>query len=92
MTVRIAALQMVSSNNLIENLNEFKRLAKLAAADGAKMVALPEYFCFMGLKETDKLALAEEPGNGPIQDELANIASRLGIWSALNNPRNPHKH
>ena len=80
MTVRIAALQMASSNILAENLNEFKRLAKLAVADGAKMVALPEYFCFMGLKETDKLNLAEDPGNGPIQDELANIAASLGIW------------
>ena len=80
MTLRIAALQMVSSNILDENLNEFNRLAKLAVADGAKMVALPEYFCFMGLKDTDKLALAEEPGKGPIQDYLANVASRLGIW------------
>lgn len=78
--MRIAALQMVSSNNLYENLNEFKRLAGLAVSDGAKMVALPEYFCFMGLKETDKLALAEEPGKGPIQDYVANVASSLGIW------------
>lgn len=71
---------MVSSNDLYENLNEFKRLAGLAVGDGAKMVALPEYFCFMGLKETDKLALAEEPGKGPIQDYVANVASSLGIW------------
>lgn len=78
--MRIAALQMVSSNDLYENLNEFKRLAGLAVGDGAKMVALPEYFCFMGLKETDKLALAEEPGKGPIQDYVANVASSLGIW------------
>ncbi len=80
MTVRIAALQMVSSNVLDENLNEFNRLARLAVADGANIVALPEYFCFMGLKETDKLSLAEEPGKGPIQDYLANVASNLGIW------------
>ena len=78
--MRIAALQMVSSNDLYENLNDFKRLAGLAVGDGAKMVALPEYFCFMGLKETDKLALAEEPGKGPIQDYVANVASSLGIW------------
>ena len=80
MTFRIAALQMVSSNLVDENINEFNRLAKLAAADGAKMVALPEYFCFMGLKETDKSSLAEESGKGPIQDALANIARELGIW------------
>ena len=80
MTVRIAALQMVSSSNVDENMNEFNRLSRLAAADGAAMVALPEYFCFMGMKETDKLNLAEEPGKGPIQDNLANIASSLGLW------------
>lgn len=80
MTLRIAALQMVSSNILEENLNKVNELAEVAVAGGAKMIALPEYFCFMGLRETDKLALAEEPGIGPIQDFLANLASRLGVW------------
>ena len=30
-----------------------------AAAQGAKLVALPEYFCLMGQRDTDKLGVAE---------------------------------
>ncbi|MCB1976192.1 MAG: carbon-nitrogen hydrolase family protein, partial [Nitrosomonas sp.] len=43
-------------------------------------VVLPEYFCLMGMKDTDKLAAMEQPGNGPIQTFLSETAKRLGIW------------
>ena len=38
------------------------------------MIALPEYFCLMGQRDTDKVALREADGQGPIQDFLANQA------------------
>src|SRR5690606_14281992 len=47
---------------------------------GAQLVALPEYFCFMGHKDADKLSIKETPGRGPIQDFLAEQARRHGIW------------
>jgi nitrilase len=43
-------------------------------------VALPEYFCFMGNRDGDKLAVREKPGAGPIQAFLASQALRHGIW------------
>ena len=47
-----------------------KALVKAAAA-GAQLAALPEYFCLMGLRDDAKLAVAEPLGQGPIQQMLS---------------------
>ena len=52
----------------------------LKAQAGAALVALPEYFCLLGKRDTDKLAIAEAPGRGPIQQFLADSARTLGLW------------
>jgi nitrilase len=79
-SLRIAAAQMVSGPEVAANLREAGRLAEQAAQGGARLVALPENFALMGLKEQDKLAARERPGEGPIQEFLAQTARRLGIW------------
>ena len=78
--MKIAALQMVSGTSVQRNLEEAARLLAEAAAGGAELAVLPEYFCVMGLKDTDKLKLQESFGAGPIQDFLAHSAQRLGLW------------
>lgn len=77
---RVAAIQMASAPNVSANLEEAVRLIDMAASQGAKLVALPEYFCIMGMKDLDKVAVCEQPGNGPIQEFLSITAKRLGIW------------
>lgn len=77
---RVAAIQTVSSTDLTHNLQEAAKLIAQAAGQGAQLIALPEYFCIMGRKDTDKLALKEIPGKGPIQDFLADQARRYGVW------------
>ncbi|MDO8333656.1 MAG: carbon-nitrogen hydrolase family protein [Nitrosomonas sp.] len=76
----VAAIQMASGPSVSANLEEAARLIEEAAAQKAKLVVLPEYFCIMGMKDTDKLAVREQPGNGPIQKFLSDTAKRLGIW------------
>ncbi|VVD64996.1 acyltransferase [Pandoraea capi] len=78
--VRVAAAQMVSAPDVARNLQEAARLVAEAADAGAQLVLLPEYFCYMGQRDTDKLALRETPGSGPIQDFLAETARRYGVW------------
>jgi predicted amidohydrolase len=77
---RIAAVQMASGPRVDANLKEAARLIEIAAEQGAKLVALPEYFGIMGLKDTDKVAVREEYGRGQIQEFLAATARRHGIW------------
>ena len=77
---RVAALQMVSTPDTARNLADAESLIAQAAADGAQLVLLPEYFCFMGFKDTDKLNVREPYGDGPIQRFLADAARRHNVW------------
>lgn len=77
---RVSALQMVSTPDRERNLDEAGRLITRAADEGAQLVLLPEYFCFMGHHEADKLAIRETYGDGPIQRFLAESARRHRIW------------
>lgn len=79
-TVRVAAAQMVSTPRVDDNLRTAEALIAQAAAAGAKLVALPEYFCLMGHAEEDKVAAREADGRGPIQDFLAAQARRHEVW------------
>jgi predicted amidohydrolase len=78
--MKIAALQMVSTPDVDSNLATARRLIAEAARDGARLVALPEYFCFMGRDDRDKLAIAEAPGDGPIQQALCDAAREHALW------------
>lgn len=78
--VKVAAIQMASGPYVSANLSEAERLIEIAVNQGAKLVALPEYFAIMGLKDTDKVAVREVEGKGPIQDFLSNIAKKHRIW------------
>jgi len=77
---RIAGVQMASGPNVEANLNEARRLIAMAVAQGAKLVALPEYFAIMGMKDHDKVKVREEPGTGPIQQFLSQTAKKHKIW------------
>ncbi len=78
--MKIAALQMVSGSTLSDNLARAADLMAQAALAGAELVVLPEYFCLLGRRDTDKLQIQEQPGSGPIQDFLARSAQDLGLW------------
>jgi len=75
-----AAIQMVSTPVVAENLLAATRLVDEAAARGAQFVVLPEYFCILGSHETDKVQVRERDGDGPIQAWLAETARRAGVW------------
>ena len=78
--IRVAAVQMVSTPRLDENLATAGRLVADAVAQGAGLVALPEYFPIMGLSVGDKVKVREADGGGPIQEFLAETARRHGVW------------
>ena len=78
--LKISSIQMVSTPDLQENLATASRLITTAAADGAQLAVLPEYFCLMGLKDTDKVRARESFGNGPIQERLSQIAKENNLY------------
>ncbi|MFL6694459.1 MAG: nitrilase-related carbon-nitrogen hydrolase, partial [Ramlibacter sp.] len=78
--MKIAALQTVSATSVLANLESAAALLAEAARAGAELAVLPEYFCLMGKKETDKLDVRESFGTGAVQDFLAQQARTLGLW------------
>ena len=77
---RLAAVQMISTPDVNENLRVASRLIQQAAQGGAQLVLLPEYFCLMGIKDLDKITIREKFGTGLIQDQLAQLAQELQIY------------
>jgi len=77
---KIAAVQMASGPNVAGNLSEARRLIEKAVDQGARLVVLPEYFPIMGLSDTDKVAVREQPGSGVIQSFLSEMARKHKIW------------
>jgi len=81
--MKIAALQLVSTPDVARNLDTTARLLRQAAEAGAALVALPEYFCLMGQRDADKLAIAEAPGDrthGTVQGFLSAAAREHDVW------------
>ncbi|GAC1406464.1 MAG: carbon-nitrogen hydrolase family protein [Burkholderiaceae bacterium] len=78
--VQVAAVQMISAPDVTCNIATARRLVGAAAHDGATLVCLPEYWPLLGMHERDKIAHAETPGTGPIQETMAELAARHRIW------------
>ena len=78
--MKVAAIQMVSGISLDANLSAARALLDQAARAGAELAVLPEYFCFMGQQDADKLLLAEQPGLGTVQDFLSDASRELKLW------------
>ena len=57
---RVAAVQMVSEPEVQANLAVAGELIAQAAGEGARLVALPEYFCLLGLRDRDKVNVRED--------------------------------
>jgi predicted amidohydrolase len=78
--LRVAAVQTVSGGDVGANLAQVEPLIGRAAAEGAGLVLLPEYFGIFGARATDKLAVQEREGEGPQQAFLARLAKAHAIW------------
>ncbi|WP_395406167.1 carbon-nitrogen hydrolase family protein [Pseudoduganella sp. UC29_106] len=76
----VAAVQMVSTPVVEENIATARRLIGEAVDAGARLVLLPEYWAIMGMSDSDKVAKAEPLGSGPIQAFMSEMAREHGIW------------
>ncbi len=78
--MKVAAIQMVSSTKVSVNLDAARQLLAEAATQGAELAVLPEYFCLLGRRDTDKLQLAEPAGQGLLQGFLSQCAQDFNLW------------
>jgi predicted amidohydrolase len=73
-----AAVQMLASDDKAANLKEAKHWVRHAAAEGARVVALPEVFIWRGSKKLERKFAESIPG--PSSTAMAELASELGIY------------
>lgn len=80
-TLRVAAVQLQSQDDVSQNLAECVRLVTAASLAGAKLVVLPENFAYFGAEE-GKRASAERltDRNAPIQAALSELARSAGVF------------
>jgi deaminated glutathione amidase len=78
--INVAAVQMVSTDTVPENLKQAEDLIAEAVSKQATMVTLPENFPLMGKEDADRLAIKESYGSGPLQDFLSEQAKQHQIW------------
>ncbi len=78
--INVAAIQMISTDSLAENLDVAEKLIAEAVSRNAQLVTLPENFSLMGKQDADQLAIVESLGVGPIQTFLAAQARQHNIW------------
>lgn len=77
---KVAAIQMTSSHVVADNLAVARTLLREAKEAGAELACLPENFSFMGLRDADKLQVAEPDGAGAVQSFLSDTARELNMW------------
>ena len=77
---KVAAIQMTSSHLVVENLAVAGEYLRQAKDLGAEIACLPENFSFLGLKDADKLQVAETDGQGAVQAFLSSTARKLKMW------------
>jgi len=74
-TLRVAAVQMTSTEDVAANLDAVGRLVRRAAEAGARLIGLPENFAYLGSDGDHRLALAESlDAPGPILSAMAELA------------------
>lgn len=76
----VAAIQMNSQDNVTDNLGLAAQLIQGAVLAGAQFILLPEYFCFMGKTDAERVALGEPYKDGQIQTFIATLAKKHGVW------------
>lgn len=78
MSVNVAAIQMVSSRVLAENLQQAEALVAEVAASGARLAVLPENFALFASREIGVLAEAEAV-DASLQTFLSELARRYQL-------------
>ena len=84
---RVGVVQMTSNDEVERNLDIAERLVRRGAAEGARLLVIPECFAQLG-REEEKLAVAEAlpasgESGGPIYERCAGWARELGVELVL---------
>src|SRR6476661_6229186 len=78
MQLRVALVQLDATADVDANIARATDLADTAAAEGARLVVLPEYLQYRG--DDDGFRASARPIPGPFTDAFAEVAQRRDAW------------
>ena len=78
--MKVAAIQMNSSDSVSDNLDLLDSLLVKAAEQDSNLVLLPENFAFMGHPKELVEEVMEDFNDGPIQSFISDKAKKYGFW------------
>lgn len=79
--MRVAMVQMTSTQHVEDNVRHVLHAIAKAASDGAHWVILPENFAAFGVNNYREIAAAEGSNfNGPILSRIRQCAAKEGVW------------
>ena len=76
----ISVIQWTSGKDPQQNLEQFRTLGQLLPKERPQLVVVPEAFASFGAGESSQQERAELPGEGPIQQAVAEIAKQHDLW------------
>ena len=82
MLTKIAAIQMASGPQVKSNLMVASQLIRDAVKNGAQLIVLPESFALMAIEEVENISIAENQGDGVIQNTIKQLAIDNKVWIA----------
>lgn len=77
---QISVIQWTSGNDPQQNIEQLQSLVSLLPKHRPQLVVLPEAFASFGAGESSQQERAEAPGEGPIQQAVAEIAKQHDLW------------
>lgn len=77
---KVAAIQMISSMQVQENLRVAEDLIEEAVTNGADLILLPENFAVFANPDVRTIGEGENSANGVIRTFLADQAATNGVW------------
>ena len=77
---KVAAVQLKATGTAEENLVAAERQIALAAAEGAKLIVLPEHFVYYNEKDLSAAATLEADQSGPARCFFAEQADKHHLW------------
>ena len=78
MSIKIAAIQINSNNNLLDNIRKIEYFSAIAASSGAVFITTPENAFLMSGNEQSKIYYPQD--EHPAVKASADIAKRHKVW------------
>ena len=82
-TFKVSCVQNNSGPDIDQNINDITALVCNAHSEGAELICLPEYFCYVDNDDARMLAHSYVEEEHPALSQLCKLAKKLNVWILL---------